>query len=37
MEGTTMKTLLLSFLITAIVMVSYLAVPARPLENEAAD
>ena len=32
-----MKTLLLSFLITAIVMVSYLAVPARPLENEAAD
>jgi hypothetical protein len=37
MEDTTMKTLLLSFLITAIVMVSYLAVPARPLENEAAD
>jgi hypothetical protein len=32
-----MKTLLLSFLIMAIVMVSYFAVPARPLENEAAD
>jgi len=31
-----MKTLLLSFLITAIVMVSYLAVPARPLKNETA-
>ena len=37
MEDTTMKMLLLSFLMTAIVMVSYFAVPARPLENKAAD
>jgi hypothetical protein len=32
-----MKTLLLSFLMCAIVMVSYLAVPAQPLDNKAAD
>ena len=37
LEDTEMKTLLLSFLMCAIVMASYFAVPARPLDNKAAD
>jgi hypothetical protein len=35
MGDTAMKTLLLCFLICTIVMVSYLAMPAQPLNNEA--